>query len=157
MCGCLLHAPISGNLARNPGMCPDWELNRQPFGLQVSGQSTESHQPGLEILVYGGADEDRGQTQVEQVVEGVFKGIAVLCCWAAGFQSWWDSCGWYIVFFRKVAPAFWPSTWTQSFFFFFPLAFYFEKIPIYSKTRYLKIMHWRVIYCGQCCFICYHP
>ena len=24
----------TGDLACNPGMCPDWELNRQPFDLQ---------------------------------------------------------------------------------------------------------------------------
>ena len=28
MCGCLSHAPPSGDLAHNPGMCPDWELNQ---------------------------------------------------------------------------------------------------------------------------------
>ena len=28
-------------------MCPDWEWNQQPFGLQASIQSTEPHQPGL--------------------------------------------------------------------------------------------------------------
>ena len=31
MCGCLSCAP-TGDLARNPGVCPDWESNRQPFG-----------------------------------------------------------------------------------------------------------------------------
>ena len=35
------------DLARNPGMCPDWESNRWPFGSQASAQSTELHQPGL--------------------------------------------------------------------------------------------------------------
>ena len=35
----------TGNLAHNPGMCPDWELNQQPFGLQAGTQSTEPHQP----------------------------------------------------------------------------------------------------------------
>ena len=45
MCGGLLCAP-SGDLAPNPGMCPDWELNQQLFGLQASTQSTEPHQPG---------------------------------------------------------------------------------------------------------------
>ena len=46
MCGCLLHAPYWGP-GRNPGMCPDWESNQRPFGLQVGAQSTEPHQPGL--------------------------------------------------------------------------------------------------------------
>ena len=45
MCGCPSCAPNWG-LAHNPGMCPDWELNQQPFGLQASTQSTELHQPG---------------------------------------------------------------------------------------------------------------
>ena len=36
----------TGDLAKNPGMCPDWELNQQPFGLQAGSQSTEPHQPG---------------------------------------------------------------------------------------------------------------
>ena len=39
--------PPTGNLAHNPGMCPDWESNRQPFGSQAGTQSTEPHQPGL--------------------------------------------------------------------------------------------------------------
>ena len=35
MCGCLSNVPYWGpDLARNPGMCPDWESNWQPFGLQ---------------------------------------------------------------------------------------------------------------------------
>ena len=29
-----------------PGLCPDWESNWPPFGLQAWGQSTELHQPG---------------------------------------------------------------------------------------------------------------
>ena len=41
------HVPPSGDLARNPGMCPDWESNWQPPGLQAGAQSTELHQPGL--------------------------------------------------------------------------------------------------------------
>ena len=36
----------SGDLAHNPGMCPDGESNQQPFGSQASTQSTEPHQPG---------------------------------------------------------------------------------------------------------------
>ena len=38
--------PLTGDLARNPGMCPDWELNQQPLGLQAGAQSTEPHQLG---------------------------------------------------------------------------------------------------------------
>ena len=44
--------PPTGDLAHNPGMCPDWELNWQPFGLQASTQSTEPHQPGLEAYCF---------------------------------------------------------------------------------------------------------
>ena len=41
----LMHPPTR-DLAHNPGMCPHWELNRQPFSLQASAQPTEPHQPG---------------------------------------------------------------------------------------------------------------
>ena len=37
----------TGDLAHNPGMCPDWEWNQRPSGLQAGTQSTEPHQPGL--------------------------------------------------------------------------------------------------------------
>ena len=42
-------APLTGDLARNPGMCPDWESNQQPFGSQAGTQSTEPHQPGWPV------------------------------------------------------------------------------------------------------------
>ena len=45
MCGCLSRARF-GDLAHNPGMCPDWESNQQPFDLQAGTQFTEPHQPG---------------------------------------------------------------------------------------------------------------
>ena len=38
--------PPTGHLAHNPGTCPDWELNLQPFGSQAGAQSTEPHQAG---------------------------------------------------------------------------------------------------------------
>ena len=38
--------PPSGDLACNPGMCPDWESNQGPFNLQAGTQSTEPHQSG---------------------------------------------------------------------------------------------------------------
>ena len=37
------HAPPNGDLACNPGMCPDWESNQRPFGLQDDMQPTDSH------------------------------------------------------------------------------------------------------------------
>ena len=46
-CVVATHMPPTGDLAYNPGMCPDWELNQQPLGLQAGTQFTESHQPGL--------------------------------------------------------------------------------------------------------------
>ena len=39
--------PPAGDLARNPGLCPDRESNWWLFGLQAGAQSTESQQPGL--------------------------------------------------------------------------------------------------------------
>ena len=39
--------PSIGHLSHNPGMFPDWELNRaRPFGSQVCTQSTEPPPPG---------------------------------------------------------------------------------------------------------------
>ena len=38
--------PPTGDVAHNPGMCPDWELNERPFGSQAGSQSTEPDQPG---------------------------------------------------------------------------------------------------------------
>ena len=46
-CVVAFHTPPTGDPAYNPGMCPDWESNWQPFGSQASAQSTEPHQPGL--------------------------------------------------------------------------------------------------------------
>ena len=52
MCGCLLCTLYWGpDLAHNPGMCPHWELNWWPFGLQVGVQFTEPHQPGLYLYL----------------------------------------------------------------------------------------------------------
>ena len=40
------HTPPTRDLAHNPGTCPDWESNQQPFGSQAGAQSTEPPQPG---------------------------------------------------------------------------------------------------------------
>ena len=42
----------TGDLAHNPGMCPDWEWNWGPFGSQDSTQSTEPHQPGQVTIIF---------------------------------------------------------------------------------------------------------
>ena len=42
--------PPTGYLARNPGMCPDWDLNRWPFDSQASAQSTEPRQPEFIVI-----------------------------------------------------------------------------------------------------------
>ena len=39
-------APPTGHPACNQGICPDWELNRLPFGSQAGNQSTDPQQPG---------------------------------------------------------------------------------------------------------------
>ena len=51
MCGAS-HMPPVEDLAHNPGMCPDWVLNQQPFGLQAHTQSTELYQPGIILEFY---------------------------------------------------------------------------------------------------------
>ena len=38
------YVPPTEDLACNPGVCPDWELDHWPFGLQASTQSTEPYQ-----------------------------------------------------------------------------------------------------------------
>ena len=49
-CVVVSRAPPTGDLAGNPGMCPDWELNWRPFGSQACAQSTELHQPDLKLI-----------------------------------------------------------------------------------------------------------
>ena len=37
------HVTPTNDLAHNPGMCSDWELNQRPFSLQAGVQSTQPH------------------------------------------------------------------------------------------------------------------
>ena len=46
------HMPPTRDLAHDPGMCPDWESNQRPFGLQAGTQSTEPHQPGRVYIFF---------------------------------------------------------------------------------------------------------
>ena len=48
----LPHTPPTGDLACNPGRCPDWELNWWPIGSEAGTQPTESHQPGQKALCF---------------------------------------------------------------------------------------------------------
>ena len=47
-CGVASHMPPTGDLARNAGMCPDWESNRWPFGSQAGAHSTVFSSQGRE-------------------------------------------------------------------------------------------------------------
>ena len=38
----------SGDVAHNPGMCPDWESNWRPFGLQASAHPLSRTSQGFE-------------------------------------------------------------------------------------------------------------
>ena len=51
-CQCMVpsHTPPTRDLTCNSGMCPDWELNPWPFGIQAGAQSTEPHHPGQEVF-----------------------------------------------------------------------------------------------------------
>ena len=55
------HSTPTGGLTHNPGMCPDWESNQQPFGLQSSAQSTEPHQPGRDCVCVCDREGERGR------------------------------------------------------------------------------------------------
>ena len=44
--------PPTEDLAHNPGLCPDWELNWQPISSQAHAQTTEPHQPGLKHRLF---------------------------------------------------------------------------------------------------------
>ena len=46
------HAPPTGDLAFNPGICPHWESNWQPFGSQACAHSTEPHLPGQKTSIF---------------------------------------------------------------------------------------------------------
>ena len=41
------HVAPTGDLACNPGMCPDWELNQRLFGSQPALNPLSLYQPGL--------------------------------------------------------------------------------------------------------------
>ena len=62
MCGFLLGG--------NPGTCPNWESNLQPFGSQATAQSTEPHQPGPKAGTLDTGTEGAGEQEVMVVMKG---------------------------------------------------------------------------------------
>ena len=50
-CVIVSHEPPTGDLAHNPGVCPDWESNWRPLGLKAGTQSAEPHLPGQNFLI----------------------------------------------------------------------------------------------------------
>ena len=83
------HTPPTGDLACNPGMCPDWKLNQQPFVSLASTQSTEPHQPGL-ICVFLNVHVHTGMCARWDMILGVClqMGVCGVLCmheeWARG-------------------------------------------------------------------------
>ena len=53
------HSPRTGDLAHNPGMCPDWELNRKPFGSQPT-LNPLSHANQVKVLFLDIGDRQMG-------------------------------------------------------------------------------------------------
>ena len=53
-CVVAARTPPTGDLARNPGMCPDWGSNWRAFASQSRAQSTEPHQPVHDTTCYTG-------------------------------------------------------------------------------------------------------
>ena len=51
-CVIVSQEPPMGDMVCNPVMCPDWELNQQPFDSQAGTQSTVPHQPGPFAFAY---------------------------------------------------------------------------------------------------------
>ena len=45
--------PLHCGPGPQPGTCPVWDANQQPFGSQAIAQSTEPHQPGPKFFFYG--------------------------------------------------------------------------------------------------------
>ena len=68
------HVAPTGDLACNPGMCPYWESNWQPFGSQASTQSTEPYQSGT---IYSFTDGHLGCFQYLAIVNCAAMNIGV--------------------------------------------------------------------------------
>ena len=78
-------APPIGDLAHNPDMCPDWESNQRPFGLQAGVYSTGPHQPGSEMSFRGGVEISVKQLHANEEPKEVSSGkgteVQESCCY----------------------------------------------------------------------------
>ena len=55
-------SPSIGDMAQNPGMCPDWESNQQPSGSQAGTQSIEPHQQRPLMSLFNGKLKENDMT-----------------------------------------------------------------------------------------------
>ena len=64
------HMTPIGDLAHNPGMCPDWESNWRPFGSQsaISGLSYTAAEATLALLSQRRSCSDKGNEETEQLI-----------------------------------------------------------------------------------------
>ena len=70
-------APTSG-LARNPGLCPQWESSPQPFHSQASALSSEPHRPGLNFFFFFFFQgEQKYQQMIKETLNSGLLGISV--------------------------------------------------------------------------------
>ena len=67
--------PPPGDLAQNPGMCPDQESNWRPSTLQNDAQSTEPHWSGRETGFLLSACQKGGNRSFTQGHLGVDSGL----------------------------------------------------------------------------------
>ena len=70
------HMAPTGDLAHNPGMCPDWELNQRPFGSQ----------PTLNLLSYT----SQGEVKVFSASHALWSFHILFCEKWAQENSQWD-------------------------------------------------------------------
>ena len=63
-CAVASHSAPSGDLACNPGMCPDQESNWRPSGLQDDAEPTELHQSGQSYSLAKVLISDRASSKV---------------------------------------------------------------------------------------------
>ena len=94
MCGCLSCVPY-WEPGPQPGMCPKWELNQQPFSLQASVQSTEPHQSGprkvFHVLLWQDMMKEMEQSH-NAVLNESFRHtfLVIILLWASYLVTMWQ-------------------------------------------------------------------